>query len=81
MRIIQNAPILTPEQIAKKYYMAMYSVNLINRIAAQAHITQADVDTVNLNIAHLTIMLSKTFWTTEDLTPLKNAVKVVVVVK
>lgn len=79
--IAPNQQVPTVEQIAKQYSAAMDSVNLINQIAAQTTITQDDVNTVNRNIAHLKIMLTKSFWTTEDLAPLRAAAALVVVVK
>ena len=71
----------TADQIAKNYSAAMDSVNLINQIAAQTTITKDDVDTVNRNTEHLKIMLAKTYWTTQDLAPLRAASIIVVVVK
>jgi hypothetical protein len=64
---------ITPEQIAKHYSAAMDSVNLINA-GKPERMTDAEwADTVARNKEHLTIMLAKDFWTTEDLTPLQNA--------
>lgn len=79
--ITPNPQVPTAAQITKQYSAAMDSVNLINQIAAQAKITQEDVDTVHRNVAHLKIMLTKSFWTTEDLAPLRAAIAVVVVIK
>jgi len=61
------------EQIAKHYSAAMDSVNLIN--AGQPEdMTDADwADTLKRNRDHLVIMLAKTYWTNEDLTPLQAA--------
>lgn len=63
----------TAEDIAKHYSAAMDSVALIN--AGQPEGMEDDVwaDTVARNKEHLTIMLAKDFWTTEDLTPLQAA--------
>ena len=64
---------LTPEQIARHYSAAMDSVNLINAGQPEG-MTDADwADTVARNKEHLKIMLAKTYWTTEDLTPLQAA--------
>jgi len=64
---------ITAEQIAKHYSAALDSVNLIN--AGQPEdMTDADwADCLARNKEHLVIMLAKTFWTTEDLTPLQAA--------
>lgn len=64
---------LTPEQIAKHYSAAMDSVNLINA-GKLGTMSDADwADCLSRNKEHLTIMLAKDFWTTEDLTPLQQA--------
>ncbi len=63
----------TPEQIAQHYKAAMDSVALING-GKPEYMEAADwVDCVARNKEHLNIMLAKDFWTTEDLTPLRNA--------
>jgi len=65
---------LTQEQIAKHYSAAMDSVNLLNA-GKPGDMTDEDwADCVSRNKEHLRIMLEKSFWTTEDLTPLRNAV-------
>ena len=64
---------LTPEQIAQHYSAAMDSVNLINGGKPEL-MSDADwADTLKRNKEHLTIMIAKDFWTTEDLTPLQTA--------
>jgi hypothetical protein len=63
----------TPEQIAQHYKAAMDSVNLING-GKPAFMSDTEwTDSVRRNKEHLNIMLAKVFWTTEDLTPLRNA--------
>lgn len=64
----------TPEEIAQHYSAAMDSVNLINELMAQDSRTTEEQDTVDRNVDHLEIMVAKDFWTTEDLTPLNNAI-------
>ena len=64
----------TPEEIAQHYSAAMDSVNLINALMAQESRTAEEQDTVDRNVDHLEIMVAKDFWTTEDLTPLNNAI-------
>lgn len=64
---------LTTEQIAQHYSAAMDSVNLINAGKSEG-MSDADwADCLVRNKEHLTIMLAKDFWTTEDLTPLQQA--------
>ena len=60
----------TPEQIAQHYAAAMDSVNLINALAAQPTMSQDDHDTMRRNKEHLELMLTRDYWTTEDLNPL-----------
>jgi hypothetical protein len=63
----------TPEEIAQHYKAAMDSVNLINA-GKPANTTDAQwADRLDRNKRHLQLMLTKDFWTTEDLTPLRNA--------
>ena len=64
---------ITAEQIAKHYSAAMDSVNLINAGQPEGMTAEDWADTVARNKEHLVIMLAKTFWTTEDLTPLRTA--------
>ena len=64
---------ITPEQIAKHYAACMDSVNLINAGQPEGMEAAEWADTVARNREHLSIMLAKDFWTTEDLTPLQQA--------
>jgi len=63
----------TPEQIAQHYKAAMDSVNLINAGQPESMEAQEWADCLARNKEHLRIMVAKTFWTTQDLTPLRNA--------
>ena len=64
----------TAEEIAKHYSAAMDSVNLING-AKPENETDADwAATLQRNKTHLEIMVAKTYWTTQDLTPLHSAI-------
>tara|TARA_R100000278_G_C5393864_1_gene137115 strand:+ start:373 stop:585 length:213 start_codon:yes stop_codon:yes gene_type:complete len=64
----------TAEQIAKHYSACLDSVDLINALMAQDSRTTEEQDTVDRNVDHLEIMVAKDFWTTEDMTPLNNAI-------
>jgi len=65
---------LTAEEIQRHYNAAMDSVNLING-TKPANETDADwTATLQRNKAHLEIMVAKTYWTTEDLTPFHTAI-------
>lgn len=63
----------TAEEIAKHYAAALDSVNLINGGKPEGMEDAEWADTVARNKEHLTTMLAKDFWTTEDLTPLQQA--------
>ena len=62
------------EEIAQHYSAAMDSVNLINDLMGQDSRTAEEQDTVARNVEHLEIMVAKDFWTTEDMTPLNDAI-------
>jgi hypothetical protein len=63
----------TPEQIAKHFSACMDSVNLINAGQPEGMTAEDWADCLARNKEHLTIMLAKDFWTTENLTPLQEA--------
>jgi hypothetical protein len=64
---------LTPEQISKHYSAAMDSVNLINAGQQESMTAEDWANCLARNKEHLRIMLAKDFWTTENLTPLRQA--------
>ncbi len=59
---------------AQQYFASMDSVNLINDLLAKPSLTEDEQATVDRNVEHLEIMVAKDFWTTEDLTPLTDAI-------
>jgi hypothetical protein len=71
--MIIETQIPTAEEIARHYSAAMDSVNLINAGQPESMTAEDWADTVARNKEHLKIMLAKTFWTTEDLSPLQDA--------
>ena len=64
----------TAEQIAKHYSAAMDSVNLINGTKPEMMTDAEWTDTLKRNKEHLEIMVAKTYWTDQDLTPFNNAI-------
>ena len=60
---------ITIEEIAKNYASALDSVNLIKELRAKETLTEDEEKTIQRNVEHLEIMLTKDYWTTEDLTP------------
>ena len=63
----------TAEEIAKHYSAAMDSVNLINAGQPEGMTDENWADCLSRNKEHLKIMIAKTFWTNENLTPLQDA--------
>ena len=64
---------ITAEQIAQHYSAAMDSINLINAGQPEGMTAEDWADCLARNKEHLKIMLAKDYWTTEDLTPLRDA--------
>jgi hypothetical protein len=64
---------ITAEEIAQHYKAAMDSVNLINAGKPEDMTAEDWTDTLKRNKDHLILMLTKTYWTTENLTPLQAA--------
>ena len=64
---------ITPEQIAQHYSAAMDSVNLINAGQPEGMTAEDWADCLARNKEHLKIMLTKDYWTNENLTPLEEA--------
>jgi hypothetical protein len=65
------------EDVARHYSAAMDSVNLINQYLTTPPEGMSPEDvgaTIARNVEHLKIMVAKTYWTTEDLTPFTAAI-------
>jgi hypothetical protein len=71
MTEINNQP--TAEEIVKHYSACMDSVNLINAGKPERFTDAEWVDILARNKSHLKTMLAKTYWTTENLEPLRTA--------
>ena len=65
---------ITAEEISRHYSAAMDSVNLINSDKPEMMSDEDWADCIARNKEHLEIMVAKDFWTTEDLTPLEDAI-------
>lgn len=65
---------LTTAEIAQNYSAALDSVTLINALMDLSSRTEEETATVSRNVEHLQIMVAKTYWTSEDLDPLNDAV-------
>jgi len=64
----------TAEKIAQHYSACMDSVNLINAVIAAPDDYANDETVLQRNVDHLEIMVTKDFWTTEDMSPLNAAI-------
>ena len=71
---LETGHTLSPEKIAKKYAAALDSVNLINRLIALDSRNQEQVNRIIRNYDHLMTLVSEDYWTTENLTPLNEAI-------
>lgn len=65
---------LTAAEIAQNYSAALDSVTLINTLMDLSSRTEEETATVARNVEHLQLMAAKTYWTSEDLDPLNDAV-------
>jgi len=65
---------LTAAEIAQHYSAALDSVTLINTLMDLSSRTEEETATVARNVEHLQLMVAKTYWTSEDLDPLNDAV-------
>ena len=64
----------TPDSIAQHYSACMDSVNLINGPRRPGLSQELWNEVLRQNRDHLKVMLAREFWTTENLTPLQEAV-------
>jgi len=68
----------TAEEIAQDYKAMGHSVDLINGIIDETQMadkTDEDKqDTVKRNVDHLEFMLSKEYWTNQDMTSINSAI-------
>jgi hypothetical protein len=65
---------ITTEEIARNYLTALDSVNLINSTKPDNETDAEWANCLKRNKEHLEIMVAKTYWTTEDLTPFHTAI-------
>ena len=65
---------LTTEQIAQNYTAALDSVTVITELMALDTRDAEQTATVARNVEHLELMVTKDYWTTEDLAPLNAAI-------
>ena len=63
------------EEIARSVYIsAMDAVRIIDDLSSRKELNAEDIDTVGKNLHDLKVILEASFWTSEDLTPFRNAI-------
>ena len=69
----------TKDEIAQDYTALGHSVDLINGIIAgtemKTYTAEERQDCIDRNVAHLEIMKTKDYWTSEDMTAVDKAIK------
>jgi len=69
-----NDETITPLQITQHYKALGESVALVNEILDCGDTDDESKDCVRRNVEHMEIMVTKDFWTTEDMTSVNQAV-------
>jgi len=64
----------TIAQIAQHYSAMGESVDLINEIIATGDKDEESLDAISRNVKHLEIMVTQTYWTTEDMSDVNAAI-------
>jgi len=64
----------TVEEIQQHYVAMGHSVDLLNAGKPEDMSDEDWADTVSRNVEHLTLMVAKDFWTTEDMTAANAAI-------
>ena len=59
----------------RMYSAAIDSVNLIKVLRAKPSLTEREQESLDSNVRCLKIMVTKDYWTTQDLAPLKAAIQ------
>ena len=61
-------------EIARHYAAMGESVDLINEIIATGDKDEESLDAISRNVKHLEIMVTQTYWTTEDMSDVNAAI-------
>ena len=61
-------------EIARHYAAMSESVDLINEIIATGDKDEESLDAISRNVKHLEIMVTQTYWTTEDMSDVNAAI-------
>jgi hypothetical protein len=66
--------VVTVEEIAQHFTAMGHSVDLINEVIASGETDEESLDTISRNKEHLELMLTRDFWTNEDMTAVHAAI-------
>lgn len=69
-----NKPKLEPLSPARQYEIMLDSVNVVNSECAVVVKSLYNYEAILRNVVHLEYMLTKDFWTDEDMTPVHSAI-------
>ena len=64
----------TAAQIAQHYTAMGHSVDLINEVIATGDTDTESKDAISRNVEHLELMLTRDYWTSEDMTAVNAAI-------
>ena len=66
--------VVTVEEIAQHFTAMGHSVDLIHEVIASGETDEESLDTISRNKEHLEIMLTRDFWTNEDMSAVHAAI-------
>lgn len=66
--------VVTVEEIAQHFTAMGHSVDLIHEVIASGETDEESLDTISRNKEHLELMLTRDFWTNEDMTAVHAAI-------
>ena len=64
----------TAEQIVQHYTAMGHSVDLINEVIATGDKDSESLDAISRNVEHLELMLTRDYWTDEDMSSVNSAI-------
>jgi len=65
---------MTEQEISQHYSAMLESVTLVNEVVGCGDTDDESKDCVRRNVEHLENMLTKDYWTTEDMTTVNQAI-------
>jgi len=66
--------VVTVEEIAHHFTAMGHSVDLIHEVIASGETDEESLDTISRNKEHLELMLTRDFWTNEDMSAVHAAI-------